>query len=257
MTYFSNFLNVAHWALKLLELVSDPYSVFLQIKTRRKVRASSATSPPVAQSGLPSIERNASVSRREGIEWDSGTPPTSATSGRRMPSFLSPRNSTTFDMAGHIRSLTTPLASTDLLRKVPPSMFKTSPSTEWDPMLKMRMCDAVLGGSKNFEVKRLLPLAPITRGSENLITLKNAVVRLWDRNDRSVLNSVNLPTEYGSASAFDVDWGNQVAAVARVDGSLSVAHLDCAMYEKTFHTQQSMIQSLRFWDTSNTLISGE
>lgn len=204
-------------------------------------------------------EGTISVSRREGIEWDPGTSP------HMLPSSSSPSSCSAnmeFLLPSWAQTLTKPLVA----YRTPFSVLaesSTSLATGWDPLLKLKIRDAVCGHRKSFsstpENFRISPV--VGKDCNNLVSLRNNVVRLWDINAKTEEKRVFLPKRGSNAnanaltSAFDVDWDAKRAALGGVDGSLSFVDLECSAFEKSYQMQQAVVQALQFDQNSSTKIA--
>lgn len=183
-----------------------------------------------------------SFPRLEGIEWD-------ASPANAFPSCA-------------VGSLLPAWASLVVYRASPLASRHNS-FTDWDPLLKLRIRDAVLSDGYFARSDITLPLAPVAiPGSTSGATLKDDVVRVWDCDSKTLMKSVHLlEGGYGArapVSAFDVNWESKVAAMSREGGVLSFANLECGVYEKFYQTQQSVVQAIHLDRASspNTVFTG-
>jgi hypothetical protein len=193
-------------------------------------------------SPLP-IEARITVPKRAGIEWDEL--PCSLDFDALLPSWAQPLCQPLVYTAPPPRSW--------VVTNTPSSTF------EFDPLLRLRMLDSVLCNRCPVNEFRL-PLAPVAGKDSRIATLKNDVVRLWDSEGGSLVKSVHLPKGYGGpVSAFDVDWESKVGALGRMGGLVSVANLESAVYEKSFETQQPVVQAVSLDKSSlaRTMFTGQ
>lgn len=132
-------------------------------------------------------------------------------------------------------------------------VFNTSPYV-FDPLLKLRIRDAVVSnGSAHYQS---LPTPVPIQSSGAVTTLKNDVVRVWDSNSRAVIKSVHLEQRAAAiATAFDVNWESQVAAISRENCSLSIANLDSGAYKQCYQTPQQIVQAIHL-SSPNLLFTG-
>lgn len=175
------------------------------------------------------IESFVPVEKREGIEWDA------------LPASLSSFHVDTL-LPTWAESLTQPLVYT-----APPlslCVVTNTSSCEWDPLLKLRIRDSVL--CDRYPVNEFrLPSAPVAVNDASIVTLKDDVVRFWDSAKKSLVKSVHMPKGYSSpVSAFDADWESKVAVMGRNGGLVSVANLESEVYEKSYQTQQPVVQAV-------------
>jgi hypothetical protein len=181
-------------------------------------------------SPLP-IEARITVPKRAGIEWDEL--PCSLDFDALLPSWAQPLCQPLVYTAPPPRSW--------VVTNTPSSTF------EFDPLLRLRMLDSVLCNRCPVNEFRL-PLAPVAGKDSRIATLKNDVVRLWDSEGGSLVKSVHLPKGYGGpVSAFDVDWESKVGALGRM------------VYEKSFETQQPVVQAVSLDKSSlaRTMFTGQ
>lgn len=180
--------------------------------------------------------------RLEGIEWDASPANAfpSCAVGSLLPAWASP-----------VVCRASPLAS------------RHNSFTDWDPLLKLRIRDAVLSDGSFARNSITLPLAPVAiPGSTSGATLKDDVVRVWDCDSKTLLKSVHLSEGGYSArapvSAFDVNWESKVAAMSKEGGVLAFANLECGVYEECYQTQQSVVQAIHLDRASsrNTVFTG-
>lgn len=223
----------------------------MQTKVQRRVRRLSKLHTVAYMDPQPT-EGTISVSRREGIEWDPGTSPhilSSSSSSENMELLLPSWAQT---LAKPLVAYRTPfIASAD---------SSTSFASGWDPLWKLKIRDAVCGDRKCFsstpENFRLSPV--VAKDGNNLVSLRNNVVRLWDTNAKTEVKRVYLPKRSSNAnvnaltSAFDVDWDAKRAAMGGVDGSLSFIDLERSAFEKSYQMQQAVVQALQFDRNSST-----
>ena len=191
-------------------------------------------------SPLP-IEGPVTGAKRAGIEWDAL--PYSLEFDSLLPSWA--------------QSLTQPLAYT--APPLPSCIVTNTSSYEFDPLLKLRIRDSILCDRYPTNDFRL-PLTPVAGKDASIATVTNDVVRLWNSEEKALVKSVHLPKGYsGPVSAFDADWQANVVALGRKGSVVSVANLDCAVYEKSYQTQQPVVQAISL-DTSSlakTVFTGE
>lgn len=223
----------------------------VQTKVQRRVRRLPKPHTVAYMDPQPT-EGTISVSRREGIEWDPGTSPhilSSSCSSENMELLLPSWAQT---LAKPLVAYRTPfIVSAD---------SSTSFASGWDPLWKLKIRDAVCGDRKCFsstpENFRLSPV--VAKDGNNLVSLRNDVVRLWDTNAKTEVKRVYLPKRSSNAnvnaltSAFDVDWDAKRAAVGGVDGSLSFIDLERSAFEKSYQMQQALVQALQFDRNSST-----
>ena len=200
-------------------------------------------------------EGTISVSRREGIEWDPGTSP------HILSSSSSSSSSSELLLPSWAQTLAKPLVAYRTPFLVSADSSTSFASDRWDPLLKLKIRDAVCGDRKCFsstpENFRLSPVV-VAKDGNNLVSLRNDVVRLWDTNAKTEVKRVYLPKRSSTAnvnaltSAFDVDWDAKRAAVGRVDGSLSFIDLERSAFEKSYQMQQAVVQTLQFDRNSAT-----
>ncbi|KAG0624985.1 hypothetical protein M758_2G018800 [Ceratodon purpureus] len=182
------------------------------------------------------IESTITVPRRAGIEWDAL--PCSLSVDTLLPSWA--------------QSLTQPLVYT---APPLPSCIVTntsSSSSQWDPLLRLRIRDSVL--CDRYPLNQFyLPVAPVAGKEASIISLKDDVVRLWNSEEKTLMKSVHLPKGYGgSVSAFDANWESKVAALGSKGGLVSVANLESAVYEQSYQTLQPVVQAISLDKSSLT-----
>lgn len=139
----------------------------------------------------------------------------------------------------------------------------TSSACDWDPLLKLRVRDAVVSDgrrTRSFSRNEFsLPLVPVAVQGSGAVTLKDDVVRVWDSESKTLLKSVHLSERCGGAvTAFDVNWESKVAAMARKGGLVSIANLEIAAYEECYQTPLPVVQAVHLDRTSSskTLFTG-
>lgn len=133
-------------------------------------------------------------------------------------------------------------------------VLNTSPY-DFDPLLKLRIRDAVVSnGSAHYQ--SLATPVPI-QSSGAVTTLKNDVVRVWDSNSRALTKSVHLEQRAAAAiaTAFDVNWESQVAAISRDNSSFSIASLDSGAYKQCYQTPHPIVQAIHL-SSPNLLFTG-
>lgn len=204
-------------------------------------RTKSAGSRTIADKSLlvplQRIGSTAPVVKREGVDWDVS------------PAFLPSRNAD-YILLFWAQSLTEPFACT-----APPSLSCTvsKPSSyEWDPLLKLRIRDAVF--SDRHPVYQLGETGSLIRTSR-----ANDVVRLWDSKTESTLKMLHLPNRFsGVITVFDVNWEPKVAVLGNVGGLVCIANLVCPTFEKIYQTYHSVMQCVHLdrSEASNTLFTG-
>ena len=184
---------------------------------------------------------------REGIVWDVSSP--ASPSGCGVDAGLSAR----------AQSLGNSAVST--APPLPSRVVKNTSYEEWDPLLKLKIRDAVVSdGVSSFSVKDFtFPLAPVAIQGSGIAVLGNDVVRVWDSDTRSLMKCVRLPKGNDAVTAFDVNWGLEALAMTRKGGLVSLVNLESAAHANCYETQQPVWQAVHLNSSpfSNILFTGQ
>jgi hypothetical protein len=172
---------------------------------------------------LEPVPTPGSVPRREGIQWNTN-----------VDSLLP----------------VTPVVCT--VPSLPSPVVRNTSPFDFDPLLKLRIRDAVVSNGSAYQS---LPTPVPIQSSDAVTTLKNDVVRVWDSDTRTMTKSVHLEQRSAVATAFDVNWGSQVTAIARENSALSIANLDTGAYKQCYRTQQPIVQAIHL-QSPNLLYTG-
>ncbi|KAG0612592.1 hypothetical protein M758_6G040100 [Ceratodon purpureus] len=180
---------------------------------------------------------------REGIVWDVSPPASLSACGESAKK----------QSLGNSAVYTAP--------PLPSRVVKNTSYEEWDPLLKLKIRDAVVSdGVSSFSVKDFtFPLAPVAIQGSGIAVLGNDVVRVWDSDTRSLMKCVRLPKRGNDAvTAFDVNWGLEALAMTRKGGLVSLVNLESAAHANCYETQQPVWQAVHLSSSpfSNILFTG-